>query len=215
MKRPLKSGLFITFEGPDGSGKTTASQAVLKALVDAEYDVIYTREPGGIEIAEAIRHIILDPKNTAMDIKTEALLYAASRRQHYVEKVAPALRAQRIVLCDRFIDSSLAYQGYARGLGIDTVLAINEFAIEGHYPDLTLYFDVSAELGLSRIADRSYLDRLDQEHSSFHTRVVEGYRDVLKRFPERIVSIDASRAPQHVSEDALERVLAKVHDYES
>ena len=135
-------GFFITFEGPDGSGKTTISTKVQQKLVEMGYDAIYTREPGGIEIAEQIRNVILDPKNTAMDPKTEALLYAASRRQHLVEKVIPALEKGQIIICDRFIDSSLAYQGYARHLGIDEVYAINEFAIEGHFPDTTIFLNL-------------------------------------------------------------------------
>ena len=128
----MDRGWFIVFEGCDGSGKTTVSQGVYQNLIDKGYPVIYTREPGGIDIAEQIRNVILDPKNTAMDSKTEALLYAASRRQHLVEKVIPALEAGKIVICDRFIDSSLAYQGYARHLGIENVYAINQFAVEGH-----------------------------------------------------------------------------------
>ncbi|MRR18448.1 MAG: dTMP kinase, partial [Deltaproteobacteria bacterium] len=119
----MRNGLFITLEGPDGSGKTTVSQYLMKALVQRGFDVVVTREPGGIEIAEQIRHVILDPKNTAMDVKTEALLYAASRRQHLIEKVLPALSEGKLVLCDRFVDSSLAYQGVGRGIGFDEVLS--------------------------------------------------------------------------------------------
>ena len=129
----MKKGYFITFEGPDGSGKTTVSTAVAKRLQEAGIESIYTREPGGIEIAEQIRSVILDPANTAMDSKTEALLYAAARRQHLIEKVLPALEAGKVVICDRFVDSSLAYQGVGRNLGIEEVLSINEFAIEGHW----------------------------------------------------------------------------------
>lgn len=126
----MSKGLFITFEGNDGCGKTTISTQVYEKMKEAGYPVIYTREPGGIDIAEQIRGVILDPKNTAMDARTEALLYAASRRQHLVEKVLPALANGMIVLCDRFIDSSLAYQGIGRNIGIDEILKINEFAIE-------------------------------------------------------------------------------------
>lgn len=203
----MRQGLFITFEGPEGSGKTTVSTFVAQTLTQQGYDVIHTREPGGIEIAEQIRKVILDPKNTAMDVRTEALLYAASRRQHLIEKVLPALSQGKIVICDRFIDSSLAYQGYARGIGIDEVLAINEFAIEGHFPDLTLYLDVDAQTGLKRIMNRSFLDRLDQEPLAFHTTVIEGYRIVNERFKDRIHRIDANLSPETVKKDVLDLVL--------
>ena len=167
-------GYFITFEGPDGSGKTTISTEVQKRLTAAGYDAIYTREPGGIDIAEQIRRVILDPKNVNMDAKTEALLYAASRRQHLIEKVLPALEKGQIVICDRFIDSSLAYQGYARGLGIEEVFRINEFAIEGHFPDATVYLNLAYEEGLKRIETRAFKDRLDLETTNFHKLVSKG-----------------------------------------
>jgi len=206
----MKQGLFITFEGPDGSGKTTVSHYVLGQLKTAGYDVVYTREPGGIDIAEQIRHVILDPKNTAMDKKTEALLYAASRRQHLVEKILPALAEGKIVLCDRFVDSSLAYQGIGRGIGFEEILSINQFAIEGHYPDCTVYLDLPADIGLKRIADRAYLDRLDQEEAAFHSKVVEGYQEVVKRFKDRIVVVNANQPVENVQRDALAVVLAWV-----
>ena len=135
---------FITFEGPEGSGKTTVLKAVAEKLAQ-HYDVISTREPGGVPTGEEIRKVVLE--GNQMDIRTEAMLFAASRREHLVEKVMPALRNNQIVLCDRYIDSSLAYQGYARGIGIEEVKALNEFAINGLYPDLTIYLDVSAEVG--------------------------------------------------------------------
>ena len=144
---------FITIEGPEGSGKTTVIKAIADQLI-ARFDVVCTIEPGGIKISEDIRKILLDEANV-MDYRTEALLFAASRRQHLVEKVLPALQKGEIVICDRFIDSSLAYQGYARRIGMDEIRSINEFAIEGKYPDLTLYLKVSAEIGLNRIKDNS------------------------------------------------------------
>ena len=150
----MHKGLFITFEGNDGSGKTTISKKVYEALLEKNYPVIYTREPGGIEIAEKIRTIILDPNHTAMDARCEALLYAASRRQHLIEKVLPALETGKIVLCDRFIDSSLAYQGIGRGIGIDEVLKINQFAIESYMPDATFFLRVSLETGMQRVNAR-------------------------------------------------------------
>lgn len=209
----MKQGLFITFEGPDGSGKTTVSRFVYESLLKSGYPVIYTREPGGIDIAEQIRHIVLDPKNTAMDVKTEALLYAASRRQHFVEKILPALNDNKIVLCDRFVDSSLAYQGIARGIGFDEVLGINEFAIEGHFPDLTLYLEIDAQKGLSRIERREFLDRLDQEALAFHEKVVEGYHSVMEHFSHRVIRINADQDVKDVQKIALEQVLSKVKSY--
>ena len=206
----MKKGWFITFEGPDGSGKTTVSTQVVQRLRQDGYDAVYTREPGGIEIAEQIRQVILDPANTAMDVRTEALLYAASRRQHWVEKIEPALREGKIVLCDRFVDSSLAYQGVGRGIGIQQVLAINEFAIEGHFPDKTLFLDVTAELGLSRIRQRQNKDRLDQEKLDFHQRVCEGYRQVYALFAERMIRIHASRDVEEVIDECCQRIREMV-----
>ncbi len=208
----MKKGFFITLEGPDGSGKTTVALKLKKALEDEGYHIVHTREPGGIEIAEQIRSVILDPKNTAMDARTEALLYAASRRQHLVEKVFPALERGDIVLCERFLDSSLAYQGYGRQIGFDEVYSINEFAIDDCFPDLTLFLDVDEAIGLSRIKDRSFKDRLDQESIDFHHRVMNGYREVLKRFPERITVIDAGQNAEKVTEDCLRIIEKKIDD---
>jgi dTMP kinase len=205
-------GLFITFEGPDGSGKTTVATAVCERLQKQGYEVVHTREPGGIEISEEIRNIILDPKNTAMDARTEALLYAASRRQHLVEKVFPATKAGKIVICERFLDSSLAYQGYGRQLGFDEVLSINLFAIENTYPDMTIYLDVDEEVGLARLKDRSFKDRLDQESIEFHHRVSEGYKEVLRRFKDRIEIIDASKDKETVIEESLKKILTLINN---
>lgn len=208
----MRKGMFITFEGPDGSGKTTISTNVFQKLLTEGYDVIYTREPGGIDIAEQIRRIILDPKNTAMDVKTEALLYAASRRQHLVEKVLPALNEGKIVICDRFIDSSLAYQGVGRQIGLDAVLAINEFAIEGHYPDCTIFLDIDPLEGLSRISNRHYRDRLDRETQEFHLRVAQGYSEVLKKYKHRMTVVDANRPVADIVEDALAVILKRIKE---
>ena len=205
-------GYFITFEGPDGSGKTTVATEVCKRLTELGYDVIHTREPGGIGISEDIRNIILDPKNTMMDAKTEALLYAASRRQHLVEKVFPAVKEGKIVICERFLDSSLAYQGYGRNLGFDEVLSINLFAIDNTYPDMTIYLDVDEQVGLDRLQDRSFKDRLDQESLEFHHRVSQGYREVLRRFKDRIKIIDASKMKQEVIEASMKEILKLIND---
>jgi dTMP kinase len=203
----MSTGKFITFEGPDGSGKTTVSTAVAARLEQEGYQILLTREPGGSRIAEKIRDIILDPQNTDMDVRTEALLYAASRRQHLVEKVLPALAAGITVISDRFIDSSLAYQGCGRHIGIDEVYAINQFAIEGHMPDRTIFLSVPAETGLKRIRKgRAYLDRLDQEKLSFHQDVWNGYQQVIERYRDRMILIDADREVEAVVLDAYQAV---------
>lgn len=208
----MKKGIFITFEGPDGSGKTTVSKGVYNRCLEKGMDVVYTREPGGIEIAEEIRKIILDPKNISMDSKTEALLYAASRRQHLVEKVKPALEQGKVVLCDRFVDSSLAYQGCGRHLGIDEVWNINNFAIEGFMPTKTIYLDINADVGLKRIEKREFKDRLDQETIQFHLDVQEGYKKVVEKFKDRMVIVDASKSVEEVIDEATKRVLEIIHD---
>ena len=205
------AGYFITFEGPDGSGKTTVATKVCELLSEKGYELVHTREPGGIGISEDIRDIILDPKNVMMDPKTEALLYAASRRQHLVEKVLPATQAGKIVICERFLDSSLAYQGFGRQLGFDEILNINLFAIDNTYPDMTIYLDVDEEVGLSRISDRSFKDRLDQESVEFHHRVSEGYKEVLKRFKDRIKVVDASQDKEAVIQDCLNLILELIN----
>ena len=192
---------FITIEGNDGSGKSTVIEGLKRIFCERGIDVVFTREPGGSMIAEKIRQIILDPENTQMDDKTEALLYAASRRQHLTETVLPALNSGKMVICDRFIDSSLAYQGYARNIGVDEVLKINEFAIEGHMPDTTIFLDVLPEVGLSRISTRTFKDRLDQENIDFHQRVFDGYMLVNERFGQDIVKFDANRTPEEIIND--------------
>lgn len=206
----MRKGLFITFEGNDGSGKTTISTRIFEKMKELGYPVLYTREPGGIDIAEQIRKVILDPKNTAMDARTEALLYAASRRQHLIEKVLPALAQGKIVLCDRFIDSSLAYQGVGRGIGIEEVYRINEFAIEGHMPDATIFLSVSLEEGLQRVGSRGNKDRLDQEAISFHESVAQGYEYVKQQYADRMVIIDADADVDTVFAAALNAVMGIV-----
>jgi dTMP kinase len=201
-------GAFITLEGGEGSGKTTVIGKIGDYFNRLAIPYMMTREPGGIEIAEKIREIILNPSHTAMDARTEALLYAASRRQHLAEKVEPALEKGLTVICDRFVDSSLVYQGYARGLGMDEVWAINQFAIHDRMPDLTFYLDIEPEIGLQRIAANQgrEVNRLDLEGLSFHQKVREGYHIIASRYPERIVVIDASKEQSAVEQDII-RVL--------
>ena len=204
--------MFITFEGPEGSGKTSAANEVIRILVARGYDVLYTREPGGTPIAEEIRNIILDKKNTALDARAEALLYAASRRQHLVEKVWPALKEGKIVISDRFLDSSLAYQGAARKIGIENVLNINLFATEGTFPDLTLLFDITPEKGLERIAvnKKREVNRLDLEALEFHRQVRETFLELAKKYQERYVVIDASKTLPEVVGAALNVILDRL-----
>ncbi|MFL0270073.1 dTMP kinase [Candidatus Clostridium radicumherbarum] len=199
----MNKGIFITIEGGEGTGKTTQLKLIEEYLKGEKFKYILTREPGGIDISEQIRKIILDRNNTAMDARTEALLYAASRRQHLIERVIPALKEDKIVICDRFIDSSLAYQGFARGLGIEEVLKINEFSIEGHMPNLTIYLDIEPSIGLNRInkdAERE-INRLDLERNTFHEKVREGYHILIERYPDRIKQVDANQTIERVFED--------------
>lgn len=204
----MVQGWFISVEGGEGAGKTSVIRLMEQYLRQRDFGVVVTREPGGIEIAEQIRKVILDKANTSMDGRTEALLYAAARRQHLVEKVIPAIERGMVVICDRFIDSSLAYQGFARGLGVDDVYAINLFATDGMLPDMTFWLDIAPERGLERIhADRGReVNRLDLEGLAFHEKVREGYRLVQRRFPERVSAIDADRPLDDVFED-VKRIL--------
>lgn len=205
------SGYFITFEGGEGAGKTSVLTHVANQLEKQGHSVVTTREPGGIKISERIRDILLDKSNIEMDAKTEALLYTAARRQHLIEKVKPALEAGKIVLCDRFIDSSLAYQGHARGIGIEAVYKMNQFAIAEFMPDLTLFFDIKPEKGLERIRTNKNREenRLDVEELSFHQTVYEGYQILEKQFSSRIKTVDAEKP----LDDVVELVFQKVKQY--
>ena len=200
--------MFITFEGGEGSGKSTAIRQIVAQLEKEGYQVLLTREPGGTPISEEIRNVILDKKNVDMDPRTEALLYAASRRQHIVQKILPALKEGKLVLCDRFLDSSLAYQGGARGLGIENVLNVNLFATEGFEPDLTVLFDISPEEGLARIAANSgrEVNRLDVEKLSFHKKVREAFHTLAKANPKRYAIIDASKDKETVYQEAYQAI---------
>ena len=190
----MSKGFLVSLEGPEGAGKTSVLEAIIPILEDRGIEVLSTREPGGVLIGEKIRQVILDPSHTEMDPKTELLLYIASRRQHLVEKVLPALAAGKLVIMDRFIDSSVAYQGFGRGLDKEAIDWLNEFATDGLKPDLTLYFDIEVEEGLARIAANSdrEINRLDMEGLDLHRKVRQGYLSLWEKEADRIVKIDAS-----------------------
>lgn len=206
----MKKGLIISFEGPDGAGKTTVLEHLLPLLREkTDRNIITTREPGGVEIAEKIRDVILDVNHTSMDDKTELLLYMAARCQHYVEKVLPALSEGKVVLIDRFIDSSVAYQGAGRGLNTEVISWLNDFATDSRKPDLTLYFDVDSETGLARIAKNAEreINRLDLEKLDMHQRVRQGYLELAEQETDRIVTIDASQNFDAVVASATVEIL--------
>lgn len=197
----MKRGLFITIEGTDGSGKTT-QMGLIKDHVSAKgCEVVMLREPGGTRISERIREVILDPLFTEMAFNTEVLLYAAARAQLVAETIKPALKNGKIVICDRFIDSTFAYQGYGRGIGLEVLKSINNVALEGIMPDITFFFDLDPELALVRRKASSITDRIENEKVDFHKKVHAGYMDLAAKYPERIKRIDSSRTVQAVWED--------------
>lgn len=205
--------MFITFEGGEGSGKSTIAKMIYDKFLKENKKVILTREPGGVKIAEDIRNIILDKNNTNLDDRSEALLFAASRRQHLKEKVIPALNNNEIVLCDRYIDSSLAYQGGGKNLGVDEVYKINLFATDALLPDLTLLFDIEPQLGLDRInknKDRE-VNRLDLETMTFYNKVRDTYLELAKKYPNRIVIVDASKSIEEVFNESLNIINDKLN----
>ena len=199
------NGILISLEGPDGAGKTTVLKEILPEIQKMKREIFPTREPGGVRVAEEIRQIILDPKNTDIDSKTELMLFAAARRLHMQEKMLPALQAGKVVIVDRFIDSSVAYQGYGRDLGVEVVDWLNYFATDGLKPDLTLYFDVDTDVALERIMKNraDEVNRLDLERAEMHRKVREGYLEIVVKEPERFVKIDASQPLEKVVADTL------------
>lgn len=198
-------GVFITLEGPDGSGKSTFINKISEYMKNKDINFIVTREPGGTPIGEKIRNIILDNDNINMGAETEALLYAAARSQHVHEKIIPALKEGKIVISDRFLLSSLAYQGVGRGLGIENVKMINDFGLRGIYPDLILFFHVDPEVTLERKTTNGG-DRLEQEGNDFHKRVYKGYIELLEKYPKNICIIDASKSVEEVFDQALSEI---------
>lgn len=194
-------GIFISMEGPDGSGKSTQIELLKAYLEKKGYDeIIITREPGGTVISEAIREIILNKDFSEMSYMTEALLYASARAQLVSQVIKPALEAGKAVISDRFVDSSAVYQGMARGLGVEEVYNINSYAIQGIMPQLTIHMDLPAKVGISRKKEQAELDRMELETIEFHEKVAEGYRELARRSPDRIKSIDATQDIQTIHE---------------
>jgi dTMP kinase len=208
------TGKFVTFEGTEGSGKTSIIAQIETYFKTKGYPVLCTREPGGIRISEKIRDILLDKSHTEMDPRTEALLFAASRRQHLVEKIAPALAQGMLVLCDRYVDSSLVYQGIARGLGLEEVFAINKFAIEDAMPDLTIFIDVTPDVGLARVFKNKNreVNRLDLEQRDFHKMIYDGYQRLMREYPDRIKGIAGERPITDVALDAIRLIEKKLQE---
>ncbi|MCI1974517.1 MAG: dTMP kinase [Limosilactobacillus sp.] len=210
------TGKFISFEGPDGAGKTSV-MAQIQADLEQQLGkarVMYTREPGGNHISEQIRRVLFDNQNTDMDGRTEALLFAAARRQHIVSEIIPGLKRNQVILCDRYVDSSIAYQGAGRHLGEQEIWQINQFAIDGLLPDLTIYLDVESELGLRRIAEHrsDQVNRLDKEQLSFHRTVRKSYLRLQQESPERIKLIDAGQPLDKVINDVKQTIHTKFPD---
>ncbi|MBP6153166.1 MAG: dTMP kinase, partial [Clostridia bacterium] len=208
-------GAFLSIEGMDGSGKTTQMAAMEDALDRWGFEVIRSREPGGCPISEKIRALLLDPENKAMDETTEAILYAAARAQHVRQVIRPALKAGKTVLCDRFVDSSVAYQGGGRQLGVDTVLNINRPAVDGTMPMLTVYLDIDREAALRRRAASSQLDRIEQADDAFRTRTEAAYHELIRREPERFIVVDAAKPAEEVSRDMTEKVIQRLMEAEA
>lgn len=199
--------MFITFEGGEGTGKSTLIEIIKKNLEKLGFEIILTREPGGAGsiVAEEIRDLVLNPKYTNVTPHTEALLYAASRAQHLDEVIIPALKNKKIVLCDRYLDSSVAYQAYARGLGEDFILSINKYALD-HLPNLTFYIDLDPKVGIDRIKNRTKIDRLDQEKIAFHNKVREGYKMIVEKNKERIYTIDGNQTIEEIAKIMLDEI---------
>ena len=199
-------GLFISIEGPDGSGKSTQIENIRKFFADKNIEIVFTREPGGTPIGERIREIILDNSFKEMDYMTEAMLYAASRAQHVAQIIRPALESGKVVVCDRFVDSSIAYQGYGRHLG-EAVEVINSYAVKECMPDVTFLLKVDPNVGKTRIkANRETEDRLEHEKMAFHREVFEGYLELEKQYPGRIVGIDASMGIEEIRDEIYRKL---------
>lgn len=201
----MYNGKLITFEGIDGSGKTTQINLLKEYLIKNDYNIIVLREPGGTKVGEKIRDILLDNRNKINPI-TEALLYASSRAELVSEIIIPSLKSGKIVILDRFVDSSIAYQGYARGIGIDTIRAVNNIAILGLKPDLTIFLDIKPEEAIKRVSHRQYRDRLEEENVDFYKKVYTGYMYLIKERPERFTVIDGKQSVSEVQYNIIKEL---------
>jgi dTMP kinase len=205
------AGLFITVEGSDGAGKTTQIEKLKDYLSSKGYDIILCREPGGTAISESIRSIILNKEFTEMSYMTELLLYASARSQLVDQVIKPALKENKIVICDRFVDSSAVYQGIARGLGVELVYEVNQYAIGETFPDVTILLDISGQTGIKRKKNQGELDRMELEAAEFHEKVSNGYRALADRYSDRIKKIDATQSIEEIHDQILE-IVEKVLD---
>jgi dTMP kinase len=197
----MKRGLLITVEGTDGSGKSTQIDLMKDYIQSKGFDVVLTREPGGTKISEKIRAIILDPENREMGAVTEMLLYASARAQLVSEIIKPAIESGKVVICDRFVDSSYVYQGFGRGVDLDMIKNVNIGAVDGIAPDATFFFDVNPEIALKRRISSTGADRIEKEKMEFHLRVYSGYKKLAMLYPQRIKTIDGSKGVEEVFSD--------------
>jgi dTMP kinase len=207
----MKRGYFITFEGGEGAGKSIQVQILVSHLREEGKTIVVTREPGGTRIGEQIRHITHDTENVDLNPITEAYLMAAARAQHVAEIIEPAIAAGNIVVCDRFVDSSIAYQGYGRKLGPDVIANLNALAVNGATPDLTIFLDVPPETGMKRRGEGSKSkDRLDLQQQDFYTRVHKGYAELTRKNKERYVIIDATQSIEQVASNVWDIVKERI-----
>lgn len=202
----MENGLFITFEGTDGSGKTTQIKLLEEYIISKGYEVVISREPGGTKVSEQIRDLILDPLNTEIAPLTEMIMYAASRAQHVAQVIKPAIEAGKIVICDRFVDSSYAYQGYGRGIDLKMIADVNRVAIDGMSPDITFFLDIDPDTAIKRRINATGADRIEQEKIDFHRNVYKGYEKMALLFPERIKRINANEPIDAVFSQIIEYI---------
>ena len=204
-KKTFDNGLFITFEGPEGAGKTTQIRLLEERLKEQEYDVLTTREPGGTQLGEKLRTMLMEFQDEDITAEAELMMFSASRIQHVKRVILPFLKRGGVVLCDRFVDSTVAYQGYARRLDMDVILTLNDFAVCGRYPDLTIVLDLDVEVGLARTRERAHgavvNDRIEAESRAFHSAVRNGFLDIARKEPGRVKVFNADRPVELVQAD--------------
>lgn len=204
------NGMFITVEGPDGSGKTTQLNLLVEALNSKGYEVVVTREPGGTTVGNSIREVLLSPEHHEMTPRVEMMLYAASRAQNVDQIIRPALARGAVVLCDRFVDASIAYQGYGLQYDMDQIESLNEWATSGITPDVTFLFDLTPQRAQERMKDRGQLDRIESRDQAFHQRVYEGFHALLNKYPKRMILIDADQSVECIHDEVLDATLERL-----